>query len=59
MGTEPGDHRHAEPVQIIGGSFKSEPSMPGSTKINPSFPRTAMALLQTHALCRIQTPSAT
>jgi hypothetical protein len=36
-----------------------EPSMPGSTRINPPSPRTAMALLQTHALCRTQTPSAT
>ena len=33
--------------------------MPGSTRINPPSPRTAMALLQTHALCRTQTPSAT
>jgi hypothetical protein len=39
--------------------FRSEPSMPGSTRINPPCPRTAMALLQTHSLCRTQTPSAT
>ena len=28
--------------------------MPGSTRISPPSPRTAMALLQTHALCRTQ-----
>src|SRR6185312_7325233 len=40
-------------------SFRSEPSMPGSTRTSPPSPRIAMALLQTHALCRTQTPSAT
>jgi hypothetical protein len=59
MGGEPGDHRETEPVQVIGELVRSEPSMPGSTRINPPSPRTAMALLQTHALCRTQTPSAT
>ena len=39
--------------------FSSEPSMPGSIRISPSSPRTAMALVQTHLLCRTQTPSAT
>src|SRR3954454_6916785 len=39
--------------------FNSEPSMPGSIRINPSSPRTAMELVQTHPLCRTQTPSAT
>ena len=37
----------------------SDPSMPGSTRINPPSPRTTMALLKTHSLCRTQTPSAT
>ena len=37
----------------------SEPSMPGSTSISPPSTRTAMELVQTHALCRTQTPSAT
>ncbi len=36
-----------------------EPGMPGSTTINPSSPRTTMELVQTHELCRTQTPSAT
>ena len=30
--------------------------LPGSTRINPSSPRTTMELVQTHALCRTQTP---
>ena len=38
--------------------FRSELSMPGSTRINASSPRSAMALLHTHSLCRTQTPSA-
>ena len=33
--------------------------MPGSTRTSPSSARTTMALLQTHSLCRTQTPSAT
>jgi hypothetical protein len=37
----------------------SAPVMPGSIRINPSSPRTAMELVQTHSLCRTQTPSAT
>ena len=28
--------------------------MPGSTRINPPSPRTTMALLKTHSLCRTQ-----
>jgi hypothetical protein len=59
MGGEPGDHRDAEPVHIIGELVRSGPSMPGSTRTNPSSPRTMVALLQTHSLCRTQTPSAT
>ena len=60
MGGEPGDHRDAEPVQVVArAAFSSEPSMPGSTRINPSSPRTTMELVQTHSLCRTQTPSAT
>ena len=39
--------------------LNSEPSMPGSIRINPSSPRTTMELVQTHSLCRTQTPSAT
>ena len=30
--------------------------MPGSTRINPPSPLTTMALLQTHSLCRTETP---
>ena len=54
-----GDHRNAEPVQVIGELVQigtSDAGMPGSTH---PYPRTAMALLATHALCRTQTPSAT
>ena len=33
--------------------------MPGSIRISPSSPRTTIELVQTHSLCRTQTPSAT
>src|SRR5215218_3051825 len=51
--------RTRRPPECRAGPGHTEPSMPGSTRINPPSPRTAMALLQTHALCRTQTPSAT
>ena len=40
MRGEPGDHRDAEPVESSASCSSSEPWMPGSTRINPSSPRT-------------------
>ena len=56
MGGEPGDHRNAEPVQVI-GELVQIGTIDGG--IDPPSPRTAMALLKTHSLCRTQSPSAT
>src|SRR5262245_15505900 len=47
------------PSTSSASSFSSAPSMPGSIRISPSSPRTTMELVQTHSLCRTQTPSAT
>jgi hypothetical protein len=63
MGGEPGDHRNAEPVdepvQVIGELVQLGTIDAGIDQDNPPSPRTTMALLQTHALCWTQTPSAT
>jgi len=59
MGAEPGDHRDAEPVHLIGELIQIGPAEAGSARISPASPRTTVALLQTHSLCRTQTPSAT
>jgi hypothetical protein len=59
MGGEPGDHWNAEPAQVIGELVQIGTIDAGIDQDQPPSPRTAMALLQTHALCRTQTPSAT
>jgi hypothetical protein len=53
------DHRSAEPVQVIGELVQIGTIDAGIDQINPSSPRTTMALLETHSLCRTQTRSAT
>ena len=59
MGREPGDHRNAEPVHVIGELVQIGTIDAGIDQDQPPSPRTTMALLQTHSLCRTQTPSAT
>ena len=60
VGGEPGDHRDAEPVQVIGELVPLGAIDAGIDRINPSSPRTTMELVQAPLpLCRTQTPSAT
>jgi hypothetical protein len=59
MGGEPGDHRNAEPVHVIGELVQLGTVDAGIDQDQPIVPRTTMELVQTHSLCRTQTPSAT
>jgi hypothetical protein len=57
MGGELGDHRNAEPVQVIGELVQIGTIGAGIDQDQPAL--TTTALLKTHSLCRTQTPSAT
>ena len=59
MGGEPGDHRNAEPVQVIGELVQLGTIDAGIDQDQPILPAHAMEFVQTHSLCRTQTPSAT
>ncbi len=59
MRGEPRDHRKAEPVHVIGEQVQIGTVDAGIDEDQPSPARTTVALLQTHSLCRTQTPSAT
>ena len=59
MGGEPGDHRDAEPVHVRGELVHIGTVDAAIDQDHPIPPPTTTALLQTHSLCRTQTPSAT
>jgi hypothetical protein len=59
MGGKPGDHWNAEPVHVIGELVQIGTVDARIDQDHPPSPRATMALLQTHSLCRTQTPSAT
>ena len=59
MRGEPGDHRKAERLQVVGERVELGAVDARIHEDQPSVVRTTIELLQTHALCRTQTPSAT
>jgi len=59
VGAEAGHHLEAEAVHLIGERVELGAVDAGVDQDSPSSPRTTTELLQTHSLCRTQTPSAT
>jgi hypothetical protein len=59
MGGEPGDHRKAETVQVIGELVRIGTIDAGIDQDQPTLPAHRDGMLQTHAVWRTQTPSAT